>query len=374
MDFVEYAGKQILAEAGLPIPQGIYCRTAEEAAAAVDRLGPSAIKAQVPIGKRGKVGGIKLVDDADAARAAAASILSMQIGEYDVAGLLVEQKAPIRREFYAAVMNDMSACSPLVLFSAEGGMDIEELADARPEAICRIPVDIEQGLARSQVVAALTGMQLDGCVDAIADLLARLYDVYLERDAELVEINPLVLLEDDSLVALDCKLRIDDAAAYRQGDYVARSTPEPCSTLEARGADLGFKFIELDGEVGLLANGAGLTMTTMDVISHAGGRPANFLEIGGEAYTKATPALELVLSNPRVKSLIVNFCGAFARTDVMTEGVIEAWETLNPQVPVFFSIHGTGEDEAVELLQARLGITPYDRMEDAVQAAVEAAQ
>lgn len=374
MDFVEYAGKQILAEAGLPIPKGVYCRTAEEAAAAVDRLGPSAIKAQVPIGKRGKAGGIKLVDDADAARAAAASILSMQIGGYDVAGLLVEQKAPIRREFYAAVMNDMSARSPLVLFSAEGGMDIEELADERPEAICRIPVDIEQGLARAQVVAALAGMQLDEYVDAIADLLARLYDVYLERDAELVEINPLVLLEDDSLVALDCKLRIDDAAAYRQGDYVARSTPEPCSTLEARGADLGFKFIELDGEVGLLANGAGLTMTTMDVISHAGGRPSNFLEIGGEAYTKATPALELVLSNPRVKSLIVNFCGAFARTDVMTEGVIEAWETLNPQVPVFFSIHGTGEDEAVELLQARLGITPYDRMEDAVQAAVEAAQ
>ena len=144
--------------------------------------------------------------------------------------------------------------------------------------------------------------------------------------------------------------------------------------LESRGQALGLRYIELDGPVGVLANGAGLTMTTMDAVTHYGGRPANFLEIGGEAYTKATAALELVLANPRVKSLVVNFCGAFARCDVMTEGVVTAWETLKPEIPVFFSIHGTGEDEAVALLRARLDMEPFDLMDDAVKAAIAAAR
>lgn len=374
MDFVEYQGKALLAEAGLPIPHGIHCVSVDEVAAAVQKLGPSAVKAQVPIGKRGKVGGIRLVDTPAQAKLAAEEILALRIGGYDVESLLVEQKAPIAREFYAAVMNDLTARRPLVLFSAEGGMDIEELAAEKPEAICRIPVDIERGFDAAQAASALATADVGEHLEAIADFLARLYQLYLESDAELLEINPLTLLEDGRLAALDCKLRIDDSAAYRQADAAERCAPEPRSELEARGAALGFKFIELDGEVGLLANGAGLTMTTMDVIHHFKGRAANFLEIGGDAYTKATPALELVLANSKVKSLVVNFCGAFARTDVMTEGVVAAWETLKPDVPVFFSIHGTGEDEAVELLKSRLGITPYDLMEDAVQAAVEAAQ
>jgi succinyl-CoA synthetase beta subunit len=374
MDFVEYAGKQILAEAGIATPRGIHCETAEAAAAAVRELGPSAIKAQVPIGKRGKAGGIKLVKDADEARAAAGQILSMRIGNYAVPSVLVEQKATIEREFYAAVMNDTAARKPLILFSAEGGMDIEELAERKPDAIVRIHVDIERDLGVAQVRERLAGQGLGDQTDAIADLLVKLYQVYLARDAELVEINPLALLEGDRLVALDCKFRLDDSAGFRQADYLAKGTPEPRSALEEQGAEQGFKYIELDGEVGLLANGAGLTMTTMDVIDHCGGRAANFLEIGGDAYTKATPALALVLANPKVKSLVVNFCGAFARTDVMTQGVVDAWKTLRPTVPVFFSIHGTGEEEAVAILQSHLGIEPYDRMEDAVKAAVEAAR
>ena len=167
---------------------------------------------------------------------------------------------------------------------------------------------------------------------------------------------------------------LDDAAAYRQEDIVSAAAPAPMTTLERRGAENGLKFIQLDGNVGVLANGAGLTMTTMDVIRHFGGRPANFLEIGGEAYTKSAAALDLVLSNPGVRSLIINFCGAFARTDVMAEGVVKAWQELKPAIPVFFSIHGTGEDEAIALVRARLGIEPYDLMEDAIQAAVRAAQ
>jgi succinyl-CoA synthetase beta subunit len=175
-------------------------------------------------------------------------------------------------------------------------------------------------------------------------------------------------------VALDCKLVLDDAAVSRQAELAKQGAPEQLTDLEQRGRAIGLRFIELDGAVGVLANGAGLTMTTMDAVRHYGGRPANFLEIGGEAYTQATPALELVLSNPRVRSLVVNFCGAFARTDVMAEGVVKAWETLKPKLPVFFSIHGTGEDEAVKLVRERLGFEPFDLMDDAIKAAVEAAR
>jgi succinyl-CoA synthetase beta subunit len=165
---------------------------------------------------------------------------------------------------------------------------------------------------------------------------------------------------------------MDDSAVPRHPELAATGTPETLTPLEAEAKDLGLKFIELGGSVGVLANGAGLTMTTMDAIRHYGGSPANFLEIGGESYTKAKPALELVLSNPRVKCLLVNFCGAFARTDVMTEGVISAWQELQPDLPVFFTIHGTNEEEAVALVKSRLGLTPFDLMDDAVKAAVEA--
>ena len=189
-----------------------------------------------------------------------------------------------------------------------------------------------------------------------------------------MEINPLAILRGGKVVALDCKFVLDDASTSRQPDLVKVASPPKMTVLEERGASHGLRFIQLDGNVGVLANGAGLTMTTMDVIDHFGGRPANFLEIGGEAYTKAEVALDLVLSNPGVKSLVVNFCGAFARTDVMADGVVRAWEKLQPKIPAFFSIHGTGEEEAVKLVRERLGIEPYDLMEDAVRAAVEAAQ
>lgn len=374
MDFVEYQGKRLLHEAGLVVPRSIHCDSADDAAAACGELGACVVKAQVPIGKRGKAGGIAAVSTANQAKEVAERILGMTIGGHVVNSVLVEEQAEIEREFYAAVMTDLEARAPLILFSAEGGMEIEELAEEKPDAICRIPVDIERGIEHGELVKALSERGVDDDVEAIAHWLATLYDIYIERDAELVEINPLVMKADGNLAALDCKLSIDDSAGYRQEDWAAKASDEPRTELESRGASLGFKYFELDGEVGLLANGAGLTMTTMDVISHAGGQPANFLEIGGEAYTKATPALELVLANPRVKSLVVNFCGAFARTDVMTEGVIDAWETLKPDVPVFFSIHGTGEDEAVAMLTERLSITPYERMEDAVAAAVEAAR
>ena len=375
MNFDEHAAKSlVLAPAGIPVPRGQICRTAKEAAQAVCAIGPAVIKAQVAAGKRGKAGGVKPADTPEEAERVAAAILGMSIGEYKVERLLVEEQANVAHEFYAAVLTDTDARKPLVLFSTQGGMDIEEVAAATPDAIRRQHVDLDVEPGAVDFVSMLAGLQLGDAQASVADILSRLYAAYRRRDAELLEINPLAQLGDRRVVALDCKFVLDDAAAYRQEDIVSVAAPAPMTALEQRGAENGLKFIQLDGNVGVLANGAGLTMTTMDVIRHFGGRPANFLEIGGEAYTKSAAALELVLSNPGVRSLIINFCGAFARTDVMAEGVVKAWQELKPAIPVFFSIHGTGEDEAIALVRARLGIEPYDLMEDAIQAAVRAAQ
>ena len=318
MDLEEAEGKRVLAGAGIAVPAGELCATPEAAAAAARRLGPCAVKAQVPAGKRGKAGGVRLADTPEAARAAAAAILGMDIAGHRVEKVLVEQRASIVAELYCAVVSDVASRGPLILFSAAGGMDIEQMQDK----IVRVPVDIAKGLERSR----LAGVESD-----VVDILARLYELYLKTDAELVEINPLARLKDGKLLALDCKLVMDDAALYRQPELAKRGASERLTALEQRGRELGLKYIELPGNIGVLAN-------------------------------------------PRVKSLMVNFCGAFARTDVMAEGVIRAWETLKPTLPVFFSVHGTGEEEAIKLIRERLRLEPYDRMEDAVKAAVKAAR
>jgi succinyl-CoA synthetase beta subunit len=375
MNFLEHVAKaRVLAPAGIPVPRAIHCLTAEDAAVAAAELGPCMVKAQVPTGKRGKAGGIRAAMNPDEARTVAQAILGMTIDSHRVESVLLEERAAIAREFYAAILTDTESRTPLVLFSTEGGMDIEEVAATRPEALRRHRVDLDRGFDREAARALLEGLDLGPARERIEEILPALYRASGSIDAELIEINPLALLEDGRVVALDCKLTLDDSAAFRNADLAAAASPEPMTELEREGAAQGLKFIQLDGNVGVLANGAGLTMTTMDVISHSGGRPANFLEIGGEAYTKSEAALRLVLANPGVKSLVVNFCGAFARTDVMAEGVVTAWKRLAPEVPVFFSIHGTGEDEAVRLVREGLGVEPYDLMEDAVQAAVEAAR
>ncbi|BAU88864.1 succinyl-CoA synthetase subunit beta [Methylorubrum populi] len=374
MNFLEHVAKaRVLAPAGIPIPRAVHCRTPEEAQAAFAELGPCMVKAQVPTGKRGKAGGIKPASTDEEARDRAAQILDMQIDGHVVGSVLLEEQARIAREFYAAILIDTASRCPMVLFSTEGGMDIEEVAATRPDALRRHRVDRDSGFDAATARAMLSGLDLSGAEEQVVGILVALYATSGRIDAELIEINPLALLADGRVVALDCKLTLDDSAAFRQTDLAGSAAEEPMTDLEREGAANGLKFIQLDGDVGVLANGAGLTMTTMDVISHCGGRPANFLEIGGEAYTKSEAALKLVLSNPGVKSLVVNFCGAFARTDVMAEGVVTAWKRLAPDIPVFFSIHGTGEDEAVRLVREGLGQEPFDLMEDAVQAAVDAA-
>lgn len=375
MNFEEHAAKaMVLVPGSIAVPRGVVCRSPGEAEAAFATTGLCVIKAQVPVGKRGKAGGIRKADTAAEAVAVTKAILGMSIDRHAVEKVLIEERADIAREFYAAVLTDFAVRRPQILFSTEGGMDIEEVAAARPHAIRRHSLDIDQDFDAAAARQMLSGLELGGAGANIADVLASLYRIYRERDAELLEINPLALLKDGRVIALDCKFTLDDSAIFRQSELAAAGAQEKLSALERRGAEAGLKFIELGGNVGVLANGAGLTMTTMDVIAHLGGRPVNFLEIGGEAYTKAEAGLSLVLTAGNVKSLVINFCGAFARTDVMADGVVKAWEKLKPAIPVFFSIHGTGEDEAVKLVRDRLGIEPYDFMEDAVQAAVEAAR
>jgi len=373
MNFTEHSGKMVLRSHGIDVPEGILARTPAEAAAAARVIGPCVVKAQVPTGKRGKAGGIKRADTPEAAEAAARTILALTIGEHPVKSVLVDPAVDIAREMYAAVLNDPEGKGPLILFSPDGGMDIEEIAEAHPDALLRFPVDIRRGPDPELLSAAVRRFD-PPAVGHITEILLKLYDVYAETDAELVEINPLAITRSGKFVALDCKLSIDDSALPRRHEVAATGTPDRLTALEERARALHLKYIELEGEVGVLANGAGLTMTTMDAIRHYGGRPANFMEIGGESYTKAKPALEIVLANPRVRCLLVNFCGAFARTDVMAEGVVAAWQELAPRIPIFFTIHGTGEDEAIEIVRSRLGIEPFDVMDDAVKAAVAASK
>ncbi len=373
MNFEEHAAKPLLRAVGIETPKGSLATTPDEAERIAAEIGPCVVKAQVPTGKRGKAGGIKLAATPAEARAHAEQILGMTIGEHAVEKLLIEAQVPIATEMYAAVINDPESKGPLLLFSAEGGMDIEEIAERHPNALIRLPIDIRKGLDRDALATALPN-ELPVDRAALVDTLARLYTAYVENDAELMEINPLVVTGGGKLVALDCKFVMDDSAIPRHEELVKLGSPEKLTALEARAKELGLKFIELDGDVGVLANGAGLTMTSMDAVRHYGGNPANFLEIGGESYTKAKPALELVLANPRVKALLVNFCGAFARTDVMAEGVVNAWQELKPDIPIVFTIHGTGEEEAIAMVKERLGIEPYDLMDDAVRAAVAAAK
>jgi succinyl-CoA synthetase beta subunit len=363
----EHVAKSLLRDAGIVTPQGEVAHDPVQAAEAARKIGGRvAIKAQIPAGKRGKSGGIAFAGTPDEAKDKAVALLGSEVAGHRVDAVLVESAADIESELYAAILNDGSSRGPLLLFSRDGGIEIED----QTETIVRRPISILKGLD------AATAREIAGD-DALADILLKMYERFMTLDCELLEINPLARERSGRYLALDCKMTIDDSALARQKELVTRveAATGPLGTkLEQRAREAGLYFIELDGEVGVLANGAGLTMTTLDALHMNGGKAANFLEIGGESYTKATIGLEIVLSNPRVRSVLVNFCGAYARTDVMAEGVAQACETLRPGVPFFFSIHGTGEERAIEVVRERLGIECFAVMDDAVKAAVAAAR
>ena len=373
-NFCEFTAKPLLEDAGIRIPNGEVARTPDEAFSAASRIGPCMLKAQVPAGRRGKAGGILPAASAKDAGSVAKGMIGMSVCEHRVDTLLVEEQVAIREEHYLAIISDPVLEGPLIIHSPAGGMDIEEASARHPDSLLRFPVEIRSGPDTGELAERISEHADPAAAAKIADVAAKLFQAYRKNDAELIEINPLAVLTDGSIVALDCKLVIDDASLHRQRDLAGQAATEHASALEAEAEEAGLKYIGLDGSVGILANGAGLTMTTMDAISHFGGKPANFLEIGGEAYTKSRIALGLLLRNPNVRSILVNFCGAFARTDVMAQGIAEAWLELRPEVPVYFSIHGTGSREAVQCIRTKLGLEPFDRMDDAVAAAVRAAE
>ena len=373
MNFEEHAAKPILTSVGISVPKGRLVANPDEAAIAATEIGECVVKAQIPVGKRGKAGGVQLAHTSDEAKVHAKQMIGMVIGGHTVEKVLVEARTDIVREFYAAILNDPETKSPLIMFSTEGGMDIEEIAIKAPHKLKKISIDIRYGFNKGAATSFLNNLDLEASQDGIADALIKLYTAYVTYDAELLEINPLVVTTNNEIVALDCKFVMDDSATKRQPELVSKGTPEKLSDLEKVGENHNIKYIELDGNVVVLANGAGLTMTTMDVIRHYGGQPANFCEIGGEAYTKGKPALEMVLGKPGVKSLVVNFCGAFARCDVMMAGLLQAWEEIQPDIPVFFSIAGTGDEEAIAMLKEKLGISPLPNMDEACRAAANAA-
>ncbi len=375
MKFEENAAKALLQNLGMLVPEGKIVTSPSAAADAAAALGGRCVvKAQAPVGQRGRAGGIRPAASAEEAREAAEAILGMEINGYRIERLLVEQQVPIAAELYAAVLSDARSCGPVVLFSTMGGVDVEETAAAYPDAVRRILVDIRTGLTDTQASDVLAGLDLRSQTkEVIARFLVGLYAAYRALDADLLEINPLALTEDGQVIVLDCKYILDDSSINRQAGIAAQGVSDSVTPLEAAAASVGIKYMALEGNVGVLANGAGLTMATMDAIAHFGGAPANFLEIGGEAYTKAETALSILLKNPDIRSLLISFCGAFARTDVMARGVVSAWKKLDPEVPVFFTVHGTGEEEAIDLIRRELGQQPFDSMDDAVRAAVSAA-
>lgn len=380
MDLLEHSGKQLLRDYGITTPTGVVVDTAAQAAEALDVVGVDVIlKCQVPTGKRGKSGGIAFARSTEEATHEAERLLTMRLAGHLVESVLIEERMEIAREMYAAILNDASGKQPLMIFSMDGGMDIEEVSETAPERVKRLLLDIRDEVTDDHLATLLSEADLDEEQRArVASVLSRLYDLYRGVDAELVEVNPLVLTTSGDVVALDAKVTVDPGAVARHGDLLGRVGASRDTAHESErvrtAKELGLSLIELDGSVGVLANGAGLTMTTLDAVHYFGGRAANFLEIGGDGYTKALPALEIVLANPAVRSVVVNFCGAFARTDVMAEGVVKAIQELEPDVPFFFSIHGTGEREAIATVREGLGLDPFDRMDDAVKAAVDAAR
>ena len=328
------------------------------------------VKAQVPAGGRGLSGGIVRADTVAEARQVAGSLLGQRLGAHLIEEVLVEKRVPVAQELYAAVVNHAATRSIRIVFSTRGGVDIEETARTNPGTVHRLDIDPRVALEVDAASSLLDDAGLQGAVGEVATIVARMHALHRDSDADLIEINPLAVTGAGRVMALDCKFSVDPAAAPRQPEIVSMAAREPLTPLERSAREAGLKLIELDGDIGVLANGAGLTMTTMDVISHMGGRPANFLEIGGDAYTKARPALALVLEHPGVRSLVVNFCGAFARTDVMVDGLTRAWLELEPEVPAFFTVHGTGSDRARRLLRERLGLEPFPTMDVAIEAAI----
>jgi succinyl-CoA synthetase beta subunit len=379
MDLLEYQGKQLFARHGVPVPDGQPARTVEDAVAAADEIGyPCAVKAQVQIGGRGKLGGIKIAKDRNEAEEHARAILGMDIRGLTVHEVWIEGASEIASEYYASVVFDRSAKAPLVMLSTKGGMDIEQVADEDPEAIATLHVDPLIGFQdfHGRRLAFEAGVDAD-VVRPIGAMLAKLYEVFTAEECTLVEVNPLIITPERDVKALDAKVTLDGNALYRHGQNADLRDLSAEDPQEVMAKARGLTYVKLDGDIGILANGAGLSMSTLDVVAEAGGTPANFLDAGGGSRADAiTSAVEVILSDVKVKAVLFNIFGGITRCDEVAKGLIEAFKQIKPTVPFVVRLDGTnGEEGRTLLADAQLpGVHTEATMDGAAAKVVELAK
>jgi len=390
MDLVEFQGKQLFARNGVPVPPaGEVCRSVEEVVAAAGRIlgsgsGAVVVKAQVKTGGRGKAGGVKVATSVEAARAAAETIVGLDIKGHEVRVVYVEPASDIAEEYYLSVMHDRVGKGDLIICSREGGVDIEEVNRTDPAAVVKRqvqPADRVDGLPHGIAMEVVTEAALPEELRAqAADLLVALFGAYLAEDATLAEINPLIRTTDDRVIALDAKVSLDDNAAFRHGDHDEWRIDgiDGEDPLEQRARRQGMQYVKLDGDVGVIGNGAGLVMATLDVVAQNGGRAANFLDVGGGASAESMAAsLELVLSDPDVRSVFVNIFGGITRGELVAQGVLDAVASIGsfPQ-QLIVRLDGTNAAEGRRILEAAAhpSIVPAPTMQEAAALAVAAAR
>ena len=375
MKLHEYQSKQIFARYGIPIPKGRVAATASEAKAIAEELGGRVvIKSQVLVGGRGKAGGVKLAKDPEEAEQIATRILAMEIKGLPVRKVLVDEAAAIESEIYFSITNDRAARKPVMIASAAGGMEIEEVAAKTPEKIIKVHIDPLLGLREYQAldIAASIDLPRDYWKD-FGKVAAGLWRSYTETDASLAEINPLVITADKRLLAVDGKMIIDDNALFRHPDLAEMRDIDEEAPAETEARKYGLSYIKLDGNIGCMVNGAGLAMTSMDIVKLFGGEPANFLDIGGGAGSdKVAAAMRIILSDPNVKAVLLNIFGGITRCDEVARGILEAMDEIRPKVPMVVRLVGTNAEEGRKLLADAHMITA-ETLADAAKKAVAAA-
>jgi succinyl-CoA synthetase beta subunit len=382
LDLFEYQGKELFARHGIPVPSGEAAETPEGARAAAERIGGRVVvKAQVQVGGRGKAGGIKLAENPDEAEARAREILGMDIKGHTVRRVWIEAASDIAKEYYASITFDRGEKKPLVMLSAMGGVDIELVAEEHPEKLARLHVDPLSGFQPHHARRLCYEAEIDeDAMKGVIDILLRLYQGFIDLDTTLMEINPLIWTTDGRVIALDAKVTVDGNALYRHPDILALREATTEDPQERMAQERGVTYVKLDGDVGILGNGAGLVMSTLDVVALAGGRPANFLDAGGGSKAEeVVDALEVLLSDAKVKALLINIFGGITRCDEVAEGLLTAIGQLGSTLPIVVRLDGTNEEEGRAIIKERapsnvvVEATMLSAAERAVQLAKEAA-
>ncbi|MCW2954508.1 MAG: succinyl-CoA synthetase, beta subunit [Conexibacter sp.] len=378
MDLLEYQGKQLFARHAIPVPSGQPASTVEQAVAAADQIGyPCVVKAQVLIGGRGKAGGIRVAKDRAEAEQHARSILGMDIKGFTVHEVWIEEASQIAAEYYASIVFDRAAKAPLVMLSKEGGVEIEQVAEENPEALARLHVDPLLGFQdfHGRRLAFAAGIDAD-LIRPVGAMLAKLYAAFVAEEAMLVEVNPLIVTPERDVRALDAKVTLDDNSLYRHADNAALRDPSAEDAQEQMAHERGLTYVKLEGDIGILGNGAGLVMSTLDVVALAGGAPANFLDAGGGSKADAiVSAVEVILSDEKVKAVLFNIFGGITRCDEVAKGLIEAFDVVKPTVPFVVRLDGTNDVEGRRLLaEANLpNVHTATTMNEAAEKVVELA-